>query len=445
MDRMNLSFRFPALCLALALISSATLLAENAPPPMSALVQANNRFALEIFRQVGSNAAENSILSPYSISTALAMTWKGAKGDTAAQMAETFHLSELPEDQVTPAFAALRAALAQAQAATGAKLLLANSLWPEQNPENPFLPQYLQTVQKDFTSGLFPVDFKHQAKAATAQINNWVDGKTEHKIKDMLHAIDITSETRLVLVNAIYFKGVWMTPFESRLTRTDKFHLADGSAKPVSLMVNTFEAYQVRYADITNGKVPCQMLSLDYFDNSGSRRGRPAAEGPGLSMLVVLPRAAGDLGALEQSLTADQLAGWVSQLAATRLEVFLPKFKIEQRFSLGDNLSALGVVNAFVDPGQLPPGDPHGADFSGMDGAHDLHISKVIHQAYVAVDETSTEAAAATAGVIAAPGAARPPPPPPVFRADHPFLFFIRENSTGSILFMGRLASPPTN
>ena len=315
-DRMKLSLRFPALCLPLALIPSATLHAEDTSPPLSALVLANNRFALEIFRQVGVNAAENSILSPYSMSTALAMTWKGAKGDTAAQMAKTFHLSELSEDRVTPAFAALQAALAQAQAATGAKLSVANSLWPEQNPESPFLPQYLQAVEKDFASGLFPVDFIHQAEAARARINNWVEERTEQKIKDLLHPLDVDASTRLVLVNAIYFKGSWTTPFLREATREGQFHLADGGTKPVSLMSHTFQANEVQYADITNGKVPCQVLSLGYFDKSGQPGGRPPAAGPGVSMLVVLPRATKDLGALEQSLTAEQLAGWVNQLSA---------------------------------------------------------------------------------------------------------------------------------
>jgi serpin B len=253
----------------------------------------------------------------------------------------------------------------------------------------------------------------------------------------------VDAQTRLVLVNAIYFKGSWRTPFQPRSTHQDQFHLADGSAQPVSLMANTFEPYQVRYADTTTGPVPCQVLSLDYLERSGPPQGGPAAPGSGLSMLVVLPRAAGDLGALEKGLTAEQLSGWVNQLAAARVQVFLPKFKIEQRFSLADQLRALGVVNAFISPLGASPGNSKVADFSGMDGAHDLFISKVIHQAFVAVDEAGTEAAAATA--VGMGGGRARPTPPPVFRADHAFLFFIRENSTGSILFMGRLASPPTS
>jgi serpin B len=154
-------------------------------------------------------------------------------------------------------------------------------------------------------------------------------------------------------------------------------------------------------------------------------------------MLVVLPRVAGDLGALEKALTAEQLAAWVEGMRPAWLRVFLPKFRLEARYDqLPVQLKEMGVVNAFKDPRQ-----PNGADFSGMNGATNLYISKVIHQTFVAVDEKGTEAAAATAVLMRDAG--MPPASPPEFRADHPFLFFIRENSTGSILFMGRLANPP--
>jgi serpin B len=325
---------------------------------------------------------------------------------------------------------------------------VANSLWPEQNPENPFRSQYVQLVEKDFSATLTPVDFKHHPDAAAAQISKWVADKTHDKIKDILKPQDVDANTRLALVNAIYFKGTWSAPFTPQATRTASFHTMDGPAKPVALMHQGFQAYEAQYLDVTNGTVPCQLLSLNYLDRSaqpGGGRGlfgRNGAGSPGVSMLVVLPREAADLVKLEMGLTAEQLAGWAAQLTGARVEVFLPKFKIEQRFSLAKNLQALGAVSAFVDPNGHSPEDPAAADFSGMDGAHDLYISKVIHQSFVAVDEHGTEAAAATV-VAMGGGSARPQTPPPVFRADHPFLFFIRENATGSILFMGRLADPP--
>ena len=425
-------------------LSNARDAVNAAPAPATmALVQANNRFAMDLFRQVSPNAAENSFFSPYSISTALAMTWKGAKGETAAQMAKAFHFAELPAAEVTTGFTALQQAIEQAQQATGSQLSVANSLWAERNPENPFLPDYLQSVEKDFASILTPVDFRGDPDGAGSQINQWIAGKTHDRIKDMIHHGDITSAMRLALVNAIYFKGSWAAPFRTQQTRTQPFHTANGAAKSAALMHQTLQAYQARYADITIDATPCQLLSLNYLDQN-VQRGRGGFGGfygtgnPGVSMLVVLPRATDGLGKLEESLTAEKLGGWVGQLTNAKVEVFLPKFRIENRCYLNANLSALGVVDAFISPDS-----PGGADFSGMDGAHDLFISKVIHQSFVDVDEHGTEAAAATLVGMAGSGAPRPEAPPPVFRADHPFLFFIRENATGSILFMGRLADPP--
>jgi len=335
---------------------------------------------------------------------------------------------------VTRDFTLLNKALADAQTASGAQLSVANSLWPDQNPEHPFLPGYIASVEKDFAAGLFPVDYQNHAEEARLKINQWVEDKTQDKIKDLLHPGDVSPITRLALVNAIYFKGQWATPFEDRLTKDAPFQLIAGGSKPVKLMNNMFQAYEARYADITSGPVPFQLLSLNYFSREPGRAGG-FGFGPGLSMLVVLPRNAGDLGALEKTITAEKLATWVAAMKPAKVEVFLPKFKLDDRYAeLPKQLNELGVVNAFM---------PSTADFSGMNGARDLYISKVIHQTFVSVDEKGTEAAAATAVMMAGGGMPRAEAPPPVFRADHPFLFFIRENATGSILFMGRLANPP--
>jgi serpin B len=219
----------------------------------------------------------------------------------------------------------------------------------------------------------------------------------------------------------------------------------------VKLMNHTFQGNETRYADITNGPVPFQMLSLNYQSNASGRNGGgafgqgaspvrrgPNNGGPGLSMLVVLPRNAGDLGTLEKATTAEQLASWVGEMKPARVQVFLPKFKLNARYDqMPDQLKQLGIVDAFI-----PPSGQSGADFSGMNGVRGLIISKVIHQTFVSVDEKGTEAAAATVVLMGFGGAPRAEAPPPVFRADHPFLLFIRENATGSILFMGRLADP---
>jgi serpin B len=407
--------------------STPTLPLASIPP---AIVQANNQFALDLFHQISAPSTKNIFFSPYSISTALAMTWAGARGNTAAEIAKAFHFNDVADGHITADFKALQSLLAATKTDTGIQLSVANSLWPEQNPEYPLLPNYLKLVQTDFASEITSVDFKNHHDAAATQINQWVEDKTNNKIKNLIHPDDLDSLTRLVLVNAIYFKGDWASPFEKRFTRPTPFYFADGTSKPVPMMRQFVKEFdQTTSADITDGPFPCQILEMPYETSPSANSGHPVSA-PLLSMVIVLPRNKGDLDQLEKSLSASTLSDWLNQLKPGRLEVFLPKFHLEQRFQLADALKALGVKDAFV----YGP-----ADFSGMNNSRELYISKVIHQAYVDVDEKGTEAAAATAVTFMA-GAA--PPPLPVFRADHPFLFFIRENTTGSILFMGRVADP---
>ena len=411
---------------------------QDTPPPAvtaaqvpSAIVQANTQFALDLFHQISAPSTKNTFFSPYSISTALAMTWAGARGNTAAEIAKVFHFSDVADGKITADFNLLQQLLATAKANTGIQLSLANSLWPEQNPEVPFLPEYLKLVQTDFGSEITPVDFKNNYKAAAEQISQWVEDKTNNKIKNLIHPDDLDSTTRLVLVNAIYFKGSWASPFMARATKMAPFYLANGTSKSVPLMRKIIaEESQSAYADIVGGPAPCQILELSYSE-FGPGNFDPTTFKPMLSMVIVLPHDKVDLGLLEKSLTASELTSWLGQLKPDRVEVYLPKFHIEHRFQLADTLKALGVKDAFA----------YGsADFSGMNNSHELWISKVIHQAFVDVDEKGTEAAAATAVSMA--GGAAPQIPSLVFRADHPFLFFIRERTTGSILFMGRMADP---
>ncbi len=401
---------------------SPTVPADSAT--VAALVSANNRFAIDLFRRVNPKPTENAFFSPYSISTALAMTWAGARGDTASQMAKALHFSELPDNTVLSSFTVLQQTVARAQTLGGAQLAIANSLWPEQNPEHPLLPNFLNLVQANFSSAITPVDFIAHPVDATKQINDWVNDKTNGKIKGLLQPPDIDSLTRLVLVNAIYFKGNWTNTFSPRMNANAEFHAADGSAIPAILMNNSQYA---GYLDIKDAPVPCQLLSLSYSTNSRSGTNNPQH----LSFVALLPRNAEDLSTLEKSLTAEQLAGWLERLPGAEVNVYLPKFILEERYSMANTLEAMGVKDAF---------HPAQADFSGMDGTRNLFISKVIHQTLVNLDENGTEAAAATA-VIMAPGGI-PESPTVEFRADHPFLFFIRDDISGSILFIGQLASP---
>lgn len=399
------------------------------PASYNALVTANNRFALDLFQQFNPPSDVNAFFSPYSISTALAMTWAGAQGDTAAQMAKVLHFSELSGNTVLPSFTALQSAVVRAQTLSGAQLALANSLWPEQNPESPLRPEYLNLVQSSFASAITPVDFINHASDAAQQINAWVEDKTNGKIKDVIHTEDVDALTRLVLVNAIYFKGQWATAFQPNRDANSVFHTADGGAIPAVLMNLTL---RTRYADITDGPVPCQVVALAY-SSADREAGSPVPLG--ISFVAILPRAEGDLGALEKALTPEMLTGWLADMSNTTVQVILPKFKLEDRYQLADNLHAMGMADAFTG-GK--------ADFSGMDGTHNLYIAKVIHQTFLDVDENGTEAAAATAVIMAFGGAggSRGAGPPPIFRADHPFLFMIRDDTTGSILFLGQLTHP---
>ena len=384
----------------------------------STLVASNTPFALDLYHQLKAKPGDNVFFSPYSISTALAMTWAGARGETAAQMAQVLHLPDLPVPTVASAFGAWQKNLAALQIQGSVKLALANSLWPQQN--YPFLPAYLSLVQNNFAAGVFPVDYGKNSAAVRLQINTWVSNQTNQKIPELLSTRDLKRDTRLVLVNAIYFKGNWLTQFDPASTHSKPFHLADGSAPKVPLMSHTFDvgdAPPYAAVPLPGAEGNLQILSLPY-------------QGGALSFIVLLPPTPDSLPALEKNLTAPQLAAWLAQLSSApeELRVSLPKFMLSEKYRLAENLQALGMTDAFAN-----------ADFSGMDGNRDLVISAVIHQAYLDVNEQGTEAAAATA-VVMGPGG--PPPQPILFVADHPFVFLIRDNATGSILFLGRLANP---
>jgi serpin B len=393
------------------------------PPPSSALVAANTQFALDLFRQLNPAPTDNVFFSPYSISTALAMTWVGARGETASQMAQVLHLSSLTAGSIPAAFHDLQAHLNALQASGNFQLAIANSLWPQQG--YPLLPAYLDLVKTAFASGIFPVDYVTNAESARLQINTWTSDQTNHKIPEIIPKKTppvLDAATRLVLVNAIYFNGTWLTPFKPDDTSPQPFHLANGASTDVPIMSHYFDVGEAPpYASVPLPGAPgnLQILSLPY-------------KGEALSLVVLLPPTPDSLPSLIKNLTASQLAAWLAQLGSAHedLAVSLPKFKLSEGFDLARHLQALGMTDAFG-----------AADFSGIDGLTDLVISAVLHQAYIDVNEQGTEAAAATAVVMGPTGA---PPHPIYFVADHPFLFFIRDNATGSILFFGQFANPPS-
>ena len=373
---------------------------------LKVVVDGNTKFALNLYQKL-KDTEGNLFLSPYSISTVLAMTYAGARDNTAKQMAETMHFS-LDQKQLHPAFAELQATLNTVQQKRKVTLHVANSLWPQKG--YPFLKEYLCLTKKYYGVTITPVDYKTARGAASKMINTWVEDKTKKKIKDIIQPGVLDALTRLILVNAIYFKGNWASQFRKSATKDVPFYLTQKESVSVPMM-NQEETFG--YAEYEN----IQILKLPYIGND-------------LSMLVLLPKKIDSLADLEKSLTANNLERWRNRLYNKEVYVFLPKFKMTSQFYLGEMLKSMGMTDAFND---------NKANFLGMDGNPNwLYIATVIHKAFVDVNEEGTEAAAATAVATKCAGGS----PPLVFRADHPFLFLIQDNTTGSILFIGRVVNP---
>jgi serpin B len=367
-----------------------------------AMAAATAAFGCDLFAKLRSKAG-NLFFSPLSIETALAMTSAGARGETLAEMSKVLHLPD------AGAQAAVGDLLRGLQAAPGAKyeLAIANALWGQQ--ELPFRQEFLAATQKDYGATLHPVDFR-QTEQARQTINHWVEEKTKDKIKDLFAPGTLTADNRLVLTNAIYFKGKWAAPFMKGLTRDEPFHLVGGGTVQAPLMRHD-DRYRYFAAD---GE---QAVDLPY---AGGR----------MAMLVILPAAADGLPALEKRLSSERLATLVEKLRYQHGQVLLPRFKMTEEFDLSATLQDMGMKRAFsVD-----------ADFGGM-CAEPLMISKVIHKAFVETNEEGSEAAAAT-GVTMRVATAMAPEAPFTFRADRPFLFAIRDTTTGTPLFVGRVANP---
>jgi len=373
----------------------------------TAVTEGNNVFAAALYGRLRHQSG-NLFFSPESISTALAMAYAGARSSTASEMAKTLHFT-LPPDKLHPAMGARLRDLNAAH--EGYQLSVANALWAQQGYT--FLDDFLSLLKTDYGAGLNQVNFKGATEAARLTINQWVEQKTQDKIKDLLQPGALRSDTRLVLTNAIYFKGDWETQFDKTQTKSEDFHLSPAQAATAPLMHR-----EGRFSYFDGGTF--QILEIPYKSKE-------------LSMIVFLPKDASGLSALEQSLTGSNLQQWLGKLASVpKVIVTMPKFKMTQQFELGSTLSAMGMPQAFSGS----------ADFSGMTGHRDFAISEVIHKAYVDVNEEGTEAAAATAVTMRALAIRAPEGPPPVFRADHPFVFMIRDNRSASILFMGRMADP---
>jgi serpin B len=375
---------------------------------MNEVVASDARFGLELYGKLRGRSG-NLAIAPSSIATALTMTYAGAKGTTAEQMARVLHVA-LPPEQWHAARGDLQQALTPG---TGApyQLMAADALWGQSGYQ--FDAGFLSLTRNHYRAGLHDVDFVSDPTGACKKINAWVAEQTKDKIKDILPESAITPLTRLVLTDALYFLGDWEHQFPESASIDEPFHLTGDQTAPVKMMHQTTAFGLAEDEDV-------QVLELQY-------------KGKALSMLVVLPRKVDGLDAVESRLSLERLEGWRAALKAQKVNVSLPRFKIEVGTGLVPPLKALGMTDAF---------DDKTADFSGIAGKpHELFITDALHKVYVDVNERGTEAAAATAIVVGLRAAARPAPIP-VFRADHPFLFLIRHNTTGAVLFLGRVADP---
>ena len=387
------------------------LVPNTSQQDLQELVNGNNRFAFDLYQTIR-DFDGNLFYSPYSISLALAMTYAGARGQTASQMVETLHFL-LPPERLHPAFNQLDLTLhsrgknISEESGKGFTLNIVNALWGQDGYA--FFAEFLDLLAENYGAGLRLVDFVNEPESSRLLINDWVLEQTHDRIKDLIPEGVITDLTRLVLANAIYFQADWSSPFEKGLTHDGQFSLLDGSKVSVPMMNQTVAYNYTRGQDF-------QALELPYL-------------GYEMSMVILHPDPAHFIE-FEKDLDAGQLETIVAQLESTDLQLSMPKFEYEMNLPLAKVLQDMGIEDAF----KLEL-----ADFSGMDGRKELYIQDVLHKAFVAVDEKGTEAAAATAIVV---GVESAPVEQTSVKIDSPFIFLIRDMETGSILFLGRVLNP---
>ncbi|CAI5780098.1 Hypothetical predicted protein [Podarcis lilfordi] len=390
---------------------------------MTTLVDAINKFAFDLHKKIDGTSG-NIFFSPMSIAAALGMVFLGARGDTAKQMEKVLHFNEVTGSGSSPGsaekdtqcdrpggphiqFKALLAAINHHD--KNFELSIANRLYGEE--KYTFLQQFLHCTKEMYHAELQKVDFETKTEEARNQINTWVEKQTNGKITDLMASGSIDTTTILVLANAIYFKGNWKSQFDKKLTKEAPFWINENQSKNVPMM-NKEGEFNVAY--IQNPSL--QILELPYDKNE-------------MSMFILLPDKKGGAHQVEKELTYAKFQEWTSSknMQKQKVDIYVPKFKLEETYELNKLLVALGMTDVFT-RGK--------ADLSGMSGSKNLFVSKAIHKSYVVVNEEGTEAAAATGVGVSTTSM------PVQIRADHPFIFLIRNNKTQSILFLGRYNSP---
>jgi serpin B len=382
----------------------------NSDEAVTALVSGNSRFAFDLYREViGGDEESNVFFSPFSISTALGMTYYGARGETASDMAEVLHLT-LPPAAINKAFGTVTeklnsGSLHEDQPGDPFTLVVSNGLWV-QNGFN-LLDSFVSDIREAYSASVENLDFTGNTEGSRETINSWVAENTLNRILNLIPQGILDADTRLVLTNAVYFKASWENPFNEYSTSSREFKLTDGTVANIPMMTQT---ERFNYSSTNEYSA----VELGYAGGSAA-------------MLIVVPD--GDFHRFEQDLNAEYLEGIRNGLSYESIKLSMPLFEFTQSMQLGDILKLMGMESAFDDR----------ADFSGITGSRDLRISSVVHKAFVKVDEAGTEAAAATAVVMtlrAMPEAAVE------MNINRPFIFFILDNETGSIVFMGRVMNP---
>jgi serpin B len=383
---------------------------QYTPEEAANLASANNQFAFDLYQQLKSGQG-NLLYSPFSLYQALTMVYGGARGDTANQMRDVLHYP-VTDEELHRVINALNIALSSKTGSAGEDdqgftLQIANALWALQNGH--IEPSYLDLLSENYAAGLRTVDFAQSQEAADL-INQWAQEHTNSKIKEIANPNMFNVNTRLALTNAVYFKGAWRFPFQEADTHKQAFTLLDGDQVEVDMMMITEE-----FRALKNDQV--QMVELSYFNSP-------------MVMDLIAP-AAGSWEAFSQTLTAGLLEDYLEQMSLNRVNLSMPKFKIETpEMDLIDPMQNLGVIDLFG----------MNADLSGMTGDKSLLISTLVQKAFIDVNEAGTEAAAVTIAVAQEKGMISPDPI--IMSFDSPFLFLIRDKETGAILFIGQLMQP---
>jgi serpin B len=380
------------------------------PAVMRESAAASNRFAGRLYGRLAGVEQGNFVVSPFSAHSCLAMVALGAAGDTETQMRAALQLSAEPAARAA-ALHALRTRMDILGAAGDVTLESANRVWVQASYE--LRPEFTRGVQETLGAAFAAADFMTATEPARREINGWVEKKTRDRIKGLIPEGALTPDTRMVLVNAVYFYGAWNSPFPREQTREEPFHVSPERTRPAPMMNATLKAISYREED------GLQICELPY-------------KGRQVTMVVLLP-AAGGLPALEARLAKEGVDAVCGAIGRRDVQVTLPKFKLESKFGLNDPLIALGMRDAF---------EPGRADFSGMTGTRELFVSAVIQKAFIEVNEKGTEAAAATGAIMTKTSVRIDEPPPAVFRADRPFVFVLRDRVSGAVLFLGRVANP---